>query len=203
MTTIESEAKRSGLWQAQQSVEDAVNVFASCASSIAVPRDTAKHRKRRQGQLRDNRSDSASCIISTVLQNPSNNNFEIHVTRATRCRGITRRTARKEFLARSRRAGSDGSHERLTHAHDEDFTPGGEVGADEEDASETDTPNVKPARKGGKAGRRLEKETRRRMQRHKKNQVAMAVTSGRALPKPMGHHAKGRSRHKRRETWRV
>ncbi|KAG2812815.1 hypothetical protein PC118_g15012 [Phytophthora cactorum] len=91
MTTIESEAKRSGLWQAQQSVEDAVNVFASCASSIAVPRDTAKHRKRRQGQLRDNRSDSAS--------------------------GITRRTARKEFLARSRRAGSDGSHERLTHAH--------------------------------------------------------------------------------------
>ncbi|KAG2892782.1 hypothetical protein PC116_g19130 [Phytophthora cactorum] len=117
MTTIESEAKRSGLWQAQQSVEDAVNVFASCASSIAVPRDTAKHRKRRQGQLRDNRSDSASCIISTVLQNPSNNNFEIHVTRATRCRGITRRTARKEFLARSRRAGSDGSHERLTHAH--------------------------------------------------------------------------------------
>ncbi|KAF1779078.1 hypothetical protein JG687_00008788 [Phytophthora cactorum] len=60
MTTIESEAKRSGLWQAQQSVEDAVNVFASCASSIAVPRDTAKHRKRRQGQLRDNRSDSAS-----------------------------------------------------------------------------------------------------------------------------------------------
>ncbi|KAG3010229.1 hypothetical protein PC120_g15169 [Phytophthora cactorum] len=177
MTTIESEAKRSGLWQAQQSVEDAVNVFASCASSIAVPRDTAKHRKRRQGQLRDNRSDSAS--------------------------GITRRTARKEFLARSRRAGSDGSHERLTHAHDEDFTPGGEVGADEEDASETDTPNVKPARKGGKAGRRLEKETRRRMQRHKKNQVAMAVTSGRALPKPMGHHAKGRSRHKRRETWRV
>ncbi|KAG6943758.1 hypothetical protein JG688_00017446 [Phytophthora aleatoria] len=51
MTTIESEAKRSGLWQAQQSVEDAVNVFASCASSIAVPRDTAKRRKRRQGQL--------------------------------------------------------------------------------------------------------------------------------------------------------
>ncbi|KAG2769423.1 hypothetical protein PC129_g13149 [Phytophthora cactorum] len=89
------------------------------------------------------------------------------------------------------------------HSSDEDFTPGGEVGADEEDASETDTPNVKPARKGGKAGRRLEKETRRRMQRHKKNQVAMAVTSGRALPKPMGHHAKGRSRHKRRETWRV
>ncbi|KAG3124659.1 hypothetical protein PI124_g23164 [Phytophthora idaei] len=56
--------------------------------------------------------------------------------------------------ARSRRAGSVGSHERLTHAHDEDFTPGGEVGADEENASETDTPNVKPARKGGKAGRK-------------------------------------------------
>ncbi|KAG6959425.1 hypothetical protein JG687_00008787, partial [Phytophthora cactorum] len=30
------------------------------------------------------------------------------------------------------------------HSSDEDFTPGGEVGADEEDASETDTPNVKP-----------------------------------------------------------
>ncbi|RAW27774.1 hypothetical protein PC110_g15832 [Phytophthora cactorum] len=58
------------------------------------------------------------------------------------------------------------------HSSDEDFTPGGEVGADEEDASETDTPNVKPARKGGKAGRRLEKETRRRISEN----VAMPET---------------------------
>ncbi|KAG3199222.1 hypothetical protein PC128_g5471 [Phytophthora cactorum] len=45
---------------------------------------------------------------------------------------------------------------------DEAFTPGDKVGAYEEDASEADTQNVKPERKGEKLEERLEERTRRR-----------------------------------------
>ncbi|KUG01323.1 hypothetical protein AM587_10002337 [Phytophthora nicotianae] len=51
MTSIESEAKPTGLWQANPTHEDAVKIFTSCASISTIPDRTAQRRKRRSGQL--------------------------------------------------------------------------------------------------------------------------------------------------------